>query len=218
MTMLASEPAVCRKCGNKQYYTKVITWNTMVDPEYPAHNVCYKCGNELNYDDIDLNTCSPGHREEIRNNKIYEVLHANDIYEKCPKCCSNKWSHVFCSGIKLPDKYNDKKEYSVHKSYHKCSDCNFVKYDTTEDILDCGLYEFVENGLGEHEYIFRKVDNFDELIKECEQEIQQEREKIENELISKGIITTREEEKEYSDNYYVELRNKYSDLFDATIK
>lgn len=118
----------------------------------------------------------------------------------------------------MPDKYNDEKEYSVHKSYHECSDCNFVKYDTVEDILDCGLYEFVENGLGEHEYIFREVDNFDELIKECEQKIQQEREKIENELISKGIITTREEEKEYSDNYYVELRNKYSDLFDAAIK
>lgn len=213
MTMLASEPAICRKCGNKQYYTKVITWNTLVDPEYPAHNVCYKCGTELNYDDIDLTTCSPDHRAEIRNNKIYEVLYANDIYIKCPKGGSDQLHHVFCGGIGFPNKYKDKDGYCVHKSYRECSDCNFVKYDTIEDILDSELYEFVENGLGEHEYIFKKVDNFDELIKQYEQEQMQDRERIENELISKGIITSREEEKEYSDNYYVELRNKYGDFF-----
>lgn len=209
MTMLASEPAICRKCGNKQRYTKVITWNTMVDPEYPAHNDCYKCGEELHYDDIDLNSCSPNHRYEIRMNKVCDVLLENVIKEKCPKCGSEKWSHVFNCNGELPDKYKDKEEYDVHKSYHKCEDCNFVKYDTVEDILDSGLYTFVENGLDEHEYIMKQVDNFDELLEEYQLEIEQKKERIENELISKGIITTRKEEKEYSDCYYENLRKEF---------
>lgn len=207
--MLACEPAICRKCGNKQYYTKVITWNTDIDPEYPAKNICYECGAKINYDDIDLNNCSPNHREEIRNNKIYEALHSNDVHEKCPKCGSDNWHHVFHCGMKLPDKYKDKKEYCAYEGYCECSDCNFVKYDTNKDILDPRLYEFVENGFGEHEYIFKKVDNFDELIKQYKQEERQDRERIEVELLSQGIITTKEEENKYSDSYYEKLRKEF---------
>lgn len=208
MTMLSSEPAICRKCGNKQQYIKVITWNTMVDPEYPAHNVCYKCGNELDYDDIDLKSCSPGHREEIRRNKIYDEIHANDIHEKCPKCGSEHWNQVFTGGIKLPNKYKRENGYYVHKSLHECSDCNYKKYDTAKDILNSELYEVVEDGEGEHEYIIKEVSNYNELISELQEENKRIWEQAENDLISKGIITTMEEEKEYSDNYYTELRKK----------
>lgn len=44
MTMLSWEPAICHACGHKQLYTKVITWNMWIDPEYPADNHCGNCG------------------------------------------------------------------------------------------------------------------------------------------------------------------------------
>ena len=72
MTMLEREPAKCPQCGNEQDYTKVISWNTFLDPVYPANNKCRKCGADITYDDIDLTTCSPEHRESIRFGKIME--------------------------------------------------------------------------------------------------------------------------------------------------
>ena len=95
MTMLASEPAICKKCGNRQYYTKVITWNMGLNPEYPAHNKCYECGEELKYDDIDMATCSPNHRSDVRYHKIYERLSEkgkNKNTDKiiCPECGSEE--------------------------------------------------------------------------------------------------------------------------------
>lgn len=215
MTMLATEPAICRKCGNRQYYTKVITWNTWLNPEYPAYNKCYKCGEELKYDDIDMTTCSPHHRSEVRFHKIYERLSSkgednnNDEEIVCPKCGSTKLSYGFTGGIKLPDKYKNKENYHVSKSFYSCSECGHETYLTLEEILSCGLYEFVENGEEEHEYIVKNVDNYQEIIDEWDRQRKEELEQIENELISEGLITTREEEQEYRDKYYEELHRKY---------
>lgn len=47
------------------------------------------------------------------------------------------------------------------------------------------------------------------MLEEYQLEIEQKKERIENELISKGIITTRKEEKEYSDCYYENLRKEF---------
>lgn len=215
MTMLASEPVICHKCGNKQLYTKVITWNTWVDPEYPAHNVCWKCGEQLNYDDIDLNTCSPSHREEVRFNKIYERLSSkeennNEEEIVCPKCGSTKLSYGFTCGIKLPDKYKDKENYIVEKSYYDCNKCGHTTYLTLEEILSCGLYEFIENGENEHEYIVKYVDNYQEIMDEFERQRNAEMELIEKELILEGLIITREEEQEYSNKYYRKLDEEFN--------
>jgi hypothetical protein len=213
--MLASEPARCRKCGNEQYYTKVITWNTWLNPEYPANNKCCKCGTEIKYDDIDMLTCSPYHRSEVRSNKIHERLSSkenngnNDKEVVCPKCGNTKLSYSSICGIKLPEKYKDKENYQVKKSYYDCSECGHTTYLTLEEILSCGLYEFIENGKEEHEYIVKYVDNYQEIMDEWDRKRKEELEQIENELISEGLITTREEEKEYSDKYYEELHRKY---------
>lgn len=215
MTMLTSEPAICRKCGNKQHYTKVISWNTWIDPEYPARNKCYNCKTEIEYDDIDLSTCSPGHRNEVRFNKIYERLslkedNNNNEEIVCPKCGSTKLSHGFTCGIKLPEKYKDKENYQVEKSHYGCSECGHTTYLTLEEILSCGLYEFIENSNEEeHAYVVKRVDNFQEIMDEWDRQRKEELEQIENELISEGLITTREEEQEYSDKYYEELYKKY---------
>ena len=54
---------------------------------------------------------------------------------------------------------------------------------------------------------------YHEIVTKLQEEDQRIWEQVEKDFISKGIIITREEEKEYSDNYYAELRNKYGDLF-----
>ena len=214
MTMLASEPARCRNCGNKQIYTKVLSWNTWLNPEYPAHNKCCNCGTEIKYEDIDMLTCSPSHREEVRFQKIYDRLSAREKSQNkknivCPKCGSDRISYGFSCGIPLPEKYKDKKNYSVQKSYYNCGECGHTTYRTIEDILVSGLYEFVENGENEHEYIVKYVDNYQEILDESTRKRKEEMSEIENELISEGLITTREEEDEYCDNYYKKLRDKY---------
>ena len=204
--MLAAEPAICKKCGNKQFYTKVITWNTWLNPEYPAHNKCYKCGEEITYNDIDLSSCSPKHREEVRygkihttyNSKIKDKSESNNV---CPECGSEMCFALSC-GIKLPEKYKDNQNYSVEKRYHICNECGYKKYQTVEEITASGLYEFVENGTEEHEYIVKKSDNYQEIIQKQNEQFAKELEQIENELISEGLISTREEEQEYIDNYY----------------
>jgi DNA-directed RNA polymerase subunit RPC12/RpoP len=206
MTMLASEPAICKNCGNEQLYTKVISWNMWLNPEYPANNICHKCGAQINYDDIDLSTCSPNHREEIRWNKIYErmkEIQKNSGEEDivCPKCGSSKISFGFYT-LELPEKYKNEKDYRAEKSYYDCSECGQKTYQTIEDILSSGFYEFVENGQNEHEYIVKKSDNYDELMDEAEVQMRAERDRAESELILEGVITTKEEEKEYSDKYY----------------
>lgn len=217
MTMLAIEPAICKKCGNKQNYTKVITWNTWLDPEFPGYNKCYNCGKELKYEDIDMSSCTPKHRGEVRFHKIYERLslkennNNNDEEEiTCSKCGSTKLSRAFSCGIKLPDKYKDKENYHVSKSYYSCGECGHERYLSLEEILSCALYEFVENGEEEHEYIVKEVDNYQEIINERSRQMKEKFEQIENELISEGLITTREEEQEYRDKYDEELRNKYN--------
>jgi hypothetical protein len=208
--MLSSEPARCKNCGNEQLYTKVLSWNTWLDPEYPANNKCYKCGTEISYDDIDLSACSPSHREEIRFIKIHERFEleneeTNTDKIVCPKCGNNKLSHVY-SYVSLPDKYKDQKYYSVAKESYVCNGCGHKRYKTIEEILACGLYEFVENGECEHEYIVRRVDNYQEIIDQCVQWQNEELTRIENELVAEGLIPTREEEQEYHDKYYEGLR------------
>lgn len=206
MTMLASEPAICKKCGNKQYYTKIISWNSCQNPGFLPHNKCYKCETEIKYDDIDMSTCSPEHREEVRFNKIYErlSLKTDDDDEEeiiCSKCGSTKLSHGFVCGIELPDKYKDKENYRVSKSYYLCNECGHERYLTLEEILSCGLYDFVENGEEEHEYVIKEVDNYQEIIDEHNKQMKEKMEQIESELILEGLITTREEEQEYRDKY-----------------
>lgn len=216
MTMLTTEPARCRKCGNKQYYTKVISWNTWIDPEYPARNKCYNCKTEIEYDDIDLSTCSPDHRNEVRFNKIYERLSSKEKIEDsgeelvCSKCRSKNISSGSTMGIKLPDKYKYEDGYQVNKSFVTCNECGHKEYETLEEILSCGLYEFIENSNEEeHAYVVKRVANFQEIMDEWDRQRKEELECIENELIAEGLITTREEEQEYSDKYYKELYKKY---------
>lgn len=218
MTMLSTEPAICKKCGSNQYYTKVITWNTDINPEYPAHNKCYKCGTEIKYEDIDMTKCSPDHRYEVRDHKIYERFYSEEIKndkntEKiiCSKCGSNKILYGSYY-VALPEEYKDKDNYCVTKTCYECKECGHIRYETIEEILSCGLYEFIENGKEEHEYIVKYVDNYQEIIDNLDKQRKEELEQIENELIFEGLITTREEEKEYSDRYYKELDKKYEQL------
>ena len=213
MTMLASEPARCKNCGNEQLYTKVLSWNTWLDPEYPANNKCYKCGTEILYDDIDLSTCSPSHREEIRFIKIHERFELENEETDtdkitCPKCGNSKLSYVY-SYVSLPDKYKDQKDYLIEKASYVCHECGYERYKTIEEILACGLYEFVENGEREHEYIVRRSDNYQEIINKSIQWQNDELARIENELVSEGLITTREEEQEYHDKYWEDLRKRW---------
>lgn len=216
MTMLATEPAICKKCGNEQYYTKVLSWNTFLDPEYPADNKCYKCGTEIKYEDIDMTKCSPNHRDEVRYHKIYERFSSkeNDTDTEeliCSKCGSNKilYGNYY---VALPEEYKDKDNYCVKKTCYECEECGHIRYETLEEILSCGLYEFIENGKEEHEYIVKYVDNYQEIIDNWGKQKKEELEQIENELISEGLITTREEEQEYSDKYYKELKERYEKL------
>lgn len=128
MSIIKSEPAICSNCGAEQYFTKVISWNTLLDPEYPA-NKCHQCGKELEYDDIDMSKCSPFHRGEVRRTKIVERL------------------------------------LEIEKENGQCDE--FAVY----------------------------FDNkFEEKLAE-----------VENQMILEGLITTRKEEKEYSDIYFKEL-------------
>ena len=216
MTMLSSEPAVCKKCGNKQLYTKVLSWNTWLDPEYPANNKCYKCGTEISYDDIDLSICSPSHREEIRFIKIHERFELENEETNtdkiiCPKCGNSKLSYVY-SYVSLPDKYKDQKDYLVEKASYACHECGYERYKTIEEILDCGLYDFVENGEHEYEYIVKRSDNYQEIINQSIQWQNEELTRIENELIAEGLISTREEEQEYHDKYYEDLKTNWREL------
>ena len=71
MIMISVEPVICKKCGTKQLYSIVQSWNTWVDPTYPANNICKNCGEKLTSDDIDMNKCSPNHRMWTRAVKIY---------------------------------------------------------------------------------------------------------------------------------------------------
>lgn len=203
MTMLSSEPAICKKCGNKQNYTIVLSWNTWLDPEYPAKNFCYKCGEQLNEDDIDLNSCTPYHREHVRNIKIYNRINEKYKEEKvvCPKCGSEKYYYGSQFSIS-PEKYNELDDYSIHKSWMECKECGHKRYETLEDYLATGLYEFIENGEEEHQYILKESSNYEKIQEECEKEENRRREEAEQELIAEGIITTREEEKEYEQKYY----------------
>lgn len=212
MTMLASEPAICKNCGNKQRFTKVISWNVCLDPKYPANNKCCQCGTEIEYDDIDMLTCSPFHREEVRRKKIYDRYlkeENNDDEEDtiCPKCGSNRISYGF--GVRsLPEKYKNEKDYVVQNGYYQCEECGHITYETIEDILSSGLFEFIENGENEHEYIVKRVDNYQDIINKLNKQKEEKLDKIENELILEGLITTREEEKEYSNKYFKKLEEK----------
>lgn len=212
--MLTCEPAKCRNCGNESFYTKVLSWNTFIDPEYPARNICCNCGAEIKYDDIDFLTCSPSHREEVRLNTIYNRLSdkeksANKEDVVCPQCGSNELSSWFSCGSNLPEKYKGKRNHEVHKGYYRCNKCGNTSYRTIEDILSSGIYEFVEKGENEYEYIVKYVDNYQEIIKKYEKQKKKKLEQIERELIEEGLITTQEEEREYADKYFKELREKY---------
>lgn len=212
MTMLSWEPAICHKCGHKQLYTKVITWNMWLNPEYPADNYCTNCKEEINYDDIDLNSCSPEHRYERRYSIIYDKyreLNGDDSERKCPNCDSdmNAFSTM---GIKLPDKYKGRDGCYVVKSGYVCPDCYTRIYDTKDDICD-DMHDFVDYGENEHEYIVKDSDNYRELWEQHQREFDSAIEDIESELVSQRMITSREEEDEYKKRYYEQLDKKDTD-------
>lgn len=210
MTMLSWEPAICHKCGHKQLFTKVITWNMWLDPKYPADNRCGNCGEEINYNDIDLNSCSPMHRYEYRYSIIYDKyreLYDDDSERKCPNCNSDM--DAFSTiGIKLPDKYKNKKEYHVVKSGYVCSNCDTRIYDTEYDICD-DMHDFVDYGENEHEYIVKDSDNYRELWEQHQKEFDSVMADIEIELVSQGIITSRQEKEKYEKDYYEKLDKKF---------
>lgn len=212
MTMLSSEYAICKNCGSQQLYTKVLSWNTWLDPEYPANNKCSNCGCEITYDDIDMSKCTPSHREEVRLDKIYERMSAKENKDKvsiiCPECGSDNNSYVY-NYVRLPDKYKDKDNYLVYSFYYKCKECGCKIYETIEKILSSGFYEFIENGEKEHEYIVKRVDNYKEIIAEANRKMKEELDKTEKELIAEGLITTREEEKEYENKYNEQHKKKW---------
>lgn len=209
MTMLSWEPAICHKCGHKQLYTKVITWNMWLNPEYPADNHCTNCKEEINYDDIDLNSCSPGHRNERRYSIIYNrfrELYGDDSERKCPNCDRNM--NMFSTmGIKLPDKYKDRDGYYVMKSGYVCPNCDTKIYDTKDDVCD-DMHDFVDYGENKHEYIVKDSDNYRELWEQHQKEFDSVMADIETELVSQGIITSRQEEEKYEKDYYEKLDKK----------
>lgn len=212
MTMFSTEMAKCRKCGQKQVYEKVLSWNSWLG--CPPINTCWRCGKELNYDDIDLNDCSPQHRNEVRNQKIYERLSSKEKVEDngkelvCSKCGSKNISSGSTIGIKLPNKYKYEVGYQVNKNFVTCNECGHEEYETLEELLACGLYEFIENSNEEeHAYVVKRVDNFQEIMDEWDRQRKEELEQIENELISEGLITTREEEQEYVTLYEYRRNN-----------
>lgn len=137
MTMISVEPAICKKCGIKQPYTVVHSWNKLIDPIYPANNICKNCGEKLTSDDIDMNKCSPDHRLWTRGVKIY-----------------NYWM----------DNCLTREEYD--------------KYDFEHDL----------------DKIQRKV---------------------ENEMVSLGLIPSMQEEIKYKKKYYECLENKYRNKGDS---
>ena len=194
MTMLSWEPAICHACGHKQLYTKVITWNMWIDPEYPADNHCGNCGEEIDYKDIDLDSCSPEHRYELR----YSIN------------CDSDMNAFSTMGIQLPDKYKNKKECYVVKSGYVCPNCETRVYDTKDDICD-DMHDFVDYGENEHEYIVKDSDNYRELWEQHQREFDSAIEDIEAELVSQGMITSREEEDEYKKRYYEQLDKKDTD-------
>lgn len=204
MTMLASEPAICHKCGRRQFYTIVITWNTFLNPTYPASNKCVNCGEMLNYDDIDLETCTPRHREQLRHSKIMDAYNKrHSEYENtkyCPKC-GNPMSYCISMGLKYPDGYSYDDGYYIHKACYEC-ECGEKIYDDKSYFDNSELYEFVDYGVGEHEYIYKNTKNHDKIVDDMELQMAAELKLIESELIESKQITTREEEEEYSKKYY----------------
>lgn len=205
MTMLTCEPAICSKCDNKQLYTKVLTWNTFINSTYPANNTCYKCGNKLNYEDIDINECSPFHREEIRFSKIYQRLgdinKSNSIKEKCEVCGSEKLSQCDCWGIDVPDEFKNDKSVRVAKKWTECSDCGHKKYLSVEECCE-NYYDYIRDGDNEYEYIVKKNKDFDKIMNEFSIKREIKFEKVKNELIQEGLITSDEEEEKYYREYY----------------
>ena len=112
--------------------------------------------------------------KEKNNNDKEEIV--------CSKCGSTRLSHGFTCGIELPDKYKGKENYRVSKSYYSCSECGHERYLTLEEILSCGLYEFVENGKEEHEYIIKEVDNYQEIIDEYNKQMKEKLDQAEKKI------------------------------------
>ena len=69
MSIIKGEPAICPNCGAEQNFTLVISWNKLIDPEYPANNKCSHCGRELKRDDIDISKCSPFYKRFLEIEK-----------------------------------------------------------------------------------------------------------------------------------------------------